>query len=136
MSMTERRLISSGSPFEKAAGYSRAVVQGGFVFVAGTTGYNYETMHLPETVEDQARNALTTIAEILAEAGSSMEDVVRVTYYLTDAADGAKVLPIVGEAFGDIRPAATLLVVAGLLEPEMKIEIEVTAALPAAGRSA
>jgi enamine deaminase RidA (YjgF/YER057c/UK114 family) len=126
----ERRLISTGSPFEKAAGYSRAVVQGGFVFVAGTTGYDYATMQLPASVEDQARNCLKTIAATLKEAGTSMQDVVRATYYITDAADADKVFPIFGEVFGDIRPAATLLVVAGLLKPEMKIEIEVTAAMP------
>lgn len=126
----DRRLISTGSPFEKAAGYSRAVVQGGFVFVAGTTGYDYATMTLPEGVEAQARNCLKTIAATLAEAGTSMAEVVRATYYITDAADADKVFPIFGEVFGDIRPAATLLVVAGLYRPEMKIEIEVTAAMP------
>lgn len=126
----DRRLISTGSPFEKTAGYSRAVVQGGFVFVAGTTGYDYVTMTLPESVEDQARNCLKTIAATLAEAGTSMAEVVRATYYITDAADADKVFPIFGEVFGDIRPAATLLVVAGLYKPEMKIEIEVTAAMP------
>ena len=127
-----RRLISTGSPFEKTAGYSRAVVQGGFVFVAGTTGYDYATMTLPEGVEDQTRNCLATIADTLAKAGTSLENVVRVTYYITDAADADKVFPIFGEVFGDIRPASTLLVVAGLLKPEMKIEIEATAMLPAA----
>ncbi len=127
----ERRLISTGSPFEKTAGYSRAVVQGGFVFVAGTTGYDYATMQLPDTVEAQARNCLKTIAATLREAGTSMAEVVRATYYITDAADADKVFPIFGEMFGDIRPAATLLVVAGLYRPEMKIEIEVTAAMPA-----
>ncbi|QCK84801.1 RidA family protein [Phreatobacter aquaticus] len=127
-----RRLISTGSPFEKTAGYSRAVVQGGFVFVAGTTGYDYATMTLPEGVEAQTRNCLATIADTLAKAGTSLENVVRVTYYITDAADADKVFPIFGEVFGDIRPASTLLVVAGLLKPEMKIEIEATAMLPAA----
>jgi enamine deaminase RidA (YjgF/YER057c/UK114 family) len=128
----ERRLISTGSPFEKTAGYSRAVVQGGFVFVAGTTGYDYATMTLPAAVEDQARNCLKTIAATLDEAGSSLKDVVRATYYITDAADAEKVFPIFGEVFGEIRPAATLLVVAALLKPEMKIEIEVTAMVPPA----
>jgi enamine deaminase RidA (YjgF/YER057c/UK114 family) len=127
-----RRLISTGSPFEKTAGYSRAVVQGGFVFVAGTTGYDYATMTLPEGVEAQTRNCLATIADTLTKAGTSLENVVRVTYYITDAADADKVFPIFGEVFGDIRPASTLLVVAGLLKPEMKIEIEATAMLPAA----
>ncbi|CEJ10689.1 Putative reactive intermediate deaminase TdcF [bacterium YEK0313] len=128
----ERRLISTGSPFEKAAGYSRAVVQGGFVFVAGTTGYDYATMQLPDSVEDQARNCFKTIAATLAEAGASLKDVVRATYYITHAADADKVFPIFGEVFGEIRPAATLLVVAGLLKPEIKIEIEVTALMGAA----
>lgn len=126
----ERRLISTGSPFEKTAGYSRAVVQGGFVFVAGTTGYDYATMVLPEGVEEQTRNCFKTIAATLKEAGTSMANVVRATYYITDAADAEKVFPIFGEVFGDIRPASTLLVVAGLFKPEMKVEIEVTAALP------
>ncbi|MDP2802769.1 MAG: RidA family protein [Phreatobacter sp.] len=126
----ERRLISTGSPFEKTAGYSRAVVQGGFVFVAGTTGYDYATMTLPEGVEEQTRNCFRTIAATLKEAGTSMANVVRATYYITDAADAEKVFPIFGEVFGDIRPASTLLVVAGLFKPEMKVEIEVTAALP------
>lgn len=128
----ERRLISTGSPFEKAAGYSRAVVQGGFVFVAGTTGYDYATMVLPAGVEDQARNCFKTIATTLAEAGASLNDVVRATYYITEAADAEKVFPIFGEIFGEIRPAATLVVVAGLLKPEIKVEIEVTAMVPAA----
>ncbi len=128
----ERRLISTGSPFEKTAGYSRAVVQGGFVFVAGTTGYDYATMTLPATVEEQTRNCFRTIAATLKEAGTSMANVVRATYYITDAADADKVFPIFGEVFGDIRPASTLLVVAGLYKPEMKVEIEVTAALPGA----
>jgi enamine deaminase RidA (YjgF/YER057c/UK114 family) len=128
----ERRLISTGSPFEKTAGYSRAVVQGGFVFVAGTTGYDYATMTLPATVEEQTRNCFKTIAATLKEAGTSMANVVRATYYITDAGDADKVFPIFGEVFGDIRPASTLLVVAGLYKPEMKVEIEVTAALPGA----
>lgn len=128
----ERRLISTGSPFEKTAGYSRAVVQGGFVFVAGTTGYDYATMTLPATVEEQTRNCFRTIAATLKEAGTSMANVVRATYYITDAADADNVFPIFGEVFGDIRPASTLLVVAGLYKPEMKVEIEVTAALPGA----
>jgi reactive intermediate/imine deaminase len=122
-----RRLISSGSPFESIAGYSRAVVDGDFVFVAGTTGYEYATMTMPETVEEQARNCLRTIARVLEEAGFALADVVRATYYLTDIADADRVLPIFGEFFGAIRPAATLVAVAALYRPEMKIEIEVTA---------
>lgn len=121
-----RRLISTGSPFEKTAGYSRAVVQGDWCFVAGTTGYDYATMAIPPEVEDQARNCLGTIGNTLAQAGFAMSDVVRANYYVTDRAYVARVFPILGEAFGDIRPAATMIV-CELNEPEMKIEIEVTA---------
>ena len=122
-----RRLISSGSPFESVAGYSRAVVEGDMCFVAGTTGYDYATMTMPETVEEQARNCLRTISRVLEQAGFALADVVRATYYLTDIADADRVLPIFGEFFGAIRPAATLVAVAALYRPEMKIEIEVTA---------
>ncbi|MGE0501155.1 MAG: RidA family protein [Rhizobiaceae bacterium] len=122
----ERRLISTGSPFEKTAGYSRAVAQGDWCFVAGTTGYDYATMTMPEDVEAQARNCLGTIRKALEEAGFAMADVVRARYYVTDRAFVLRVFPILGEAFGDIRPAATM-VVCHLNEPEMKIEIEVTA---------
>ena len=121
-----RRLISTGSPFEKTAGYSRAVVQGEWCFVAGTTGYDYATMTMPERVEDQARNCLNTIGKALAEAGFAMADVVRAHYYVTDRSFVSLVYPILGETFGEIRPAATMIV-CGLAEPEMKIEIEVTA---------
>jgi enamine deaminase RidA (YjgF/YER057c/UK114 family) len=127
--MSGRRLISTGSPFEKQAGYSRAVVSGDFCFVSGTTGYDYETMAMPLEVEDQARNALGTIERTLAEAGFGMEDVVRVQYTLADAGLVDRVFAVVGEAFGDIRPAATM-VIAGLIKPEMIIEIEVTAHRP------
>ena len=122
-----RRLISTGSPFEKTAGYSRAVVDGDFCFVAGTTGYDYATMTMPEAVEEQARNCSRTIAKALDEAGFTLADVVRATYYVTDRADPDRVLAVCGEFLADIRPAATLLVVAGLYKPEMKVEIEVTA---------
>jgi enamine deaminase RidA (YjgF/YER057c/UK114 family) len=121
-----RRLISTGSPFERTAGYSRAVVQGGWCFVSGTTGYDYETMVMPESVEDQTRNILATIGKALAEAGFALGDVVRAHYYVTDAAYADLVFPILGEIFGDIRPAASMIV-CGLIRPEMKIEIEVTA---------
>jgi enamine deaminase RidA (YjgF/YER057c/UK114 family) len=121
-----RKLISTGSPFEKTAGYSRAVADGDWCFVAGTTGYDYASMSMPEAVEDQTSNALTTIAKALAEAGFAMADVVRAHYYVADRAYVSRVFPILGEAFGDIRPAATM-VICELNEPEMKIEIEVTA---------
>src|SRR5262245_57352732 len=121
-----RRLISTGSPFEKAAGYSRAVVDGDWCLVAGTTGYDYATMTMPDSVEDQTRTCLGTITRALEEGGFALADVVRVHYYITDAAYADRIYPIIGEAFGDIRPAATM-VVSGLTKPEMKIEIEVTA---------
>ena len=121
-----RRLISSGSPFETTAGYSRAVVQGDWCFVSGTTGYDYATMTMPESVEDQTRNCLATIGKVLIEAGFSLGDVVRCHYYVTDAGFADRVFPILGEAFGAIRPAATM-VVCDLIRPEMLVEIEVTA---------
>ena len=122
-----RRLISTGSPFEKTAGYSRAVIDGDFAFVAGTTGYDYTTMTMPADVMSQARNCFKTIEETLQGAGFAMADIVRATYYVTDAKDADTVLAVCGDVLGDIRPAATILVVVGLYKPEMKVEIEVTA---------
>jgi enamine deaminase RidA (YjgF/YER057c/UK114 family) len=122
-----RRLISTGSPFEKAAGYSRAVVDGDFAFVAGTTGYDYTTMTMPSDVTSQSRNCFKTIEAALTEAGFAMADIVRATYYITDARDADEHFAVCGEVLGEIRPAATLLVVVGLYKPEMKVEIEVTA---------
>ena len=127
-----RKLISTGSPFEKTAGYSRAVVQGDWCFVAGTTGYDYATMTMPDSVEEQTRNCLKTIRAALLEGGFELADVVRAHYYITDAAFVGRVFPILGEHFGEIRPAATMIV-CGLNEPEMKIEIEVTALRRSAG---
>jgi enamine deaminase RidA (YjgF/YER057c/UK114 family) len=124
-----RRLVSTGSPFEKAAGYSRAVLDGDFAFVAGTTGYDYATMTMPADVTSQARNCFRTIEAALKEGGFAMTDIVRATYYITDIADADPFLAVCGEVFGKIRPATTLLVVAGLYKPEMKVEIEVTAKL-------
>lgn len=121
-----RTLISTGSPFEKTAGYSRAVVQGDWCFVAGTTGYDYASMTMPDSVETQCRNCLKTIAKALEQGGFALADVVRARYYITDASFVDLVFPILGEAFGEIRPAATMIV-CGLNKPEMKIEIEVTA---------
>ena len=118
--------ISTGSPFEKAIGFSRAIVKGDWCFVSGVTGYDYATMQMPESVADQARNCFATIAGVLAEGGFAMEDVVRVTYILPDAGLVEEVTPALGAVMGEIRPAATMLV-AGLSRPEMKIEIEVTA---------
>jgi enamine deaminase RidA (YjgF/YER057c/UK114 family) len=122
-----RRLISTGSPFEKAAGYSRAVIDGDFAFVAGTTGYDYATMTMPADVTSQTRNCFKTIEAALKDGGFAMVDIVRATYYVTDGKDTDAVLAVCGEALGDIRPAATILVVAGLYRPEMRVEIEVTA---------
>lgn len=121
-----RHLISTGSPFEKVAGYSRAVIDGDWCWVSGTTGYDYAAMKMPDSVEEQTRNCISTIRKALAEGGFELADVVRAVYYVTDAAMADKVFPIVGGYFADIRPAATM-VVCGLVKPEMKIEIEVTA---------
>jgi enamine deaminase RidA (YjgF/YER057c/UK114 family) len=122
-----RRLISTGSPFEKTAGYSRAVIDGDFAFVAGTTGYDYATMTMPGDVTSQSRNCFRTIEAALTEGGFAMADIVRATYYITDPKDAEALLAVCGETFRDVRPASTLLVVAGLYKPEMKVEIEVTA---------
>jgi enamine deaminase RidA (YjgF/YER057c/UK114 family) len=124
------KLISSGSPFESKIGYSRAVVDGEMIYVSGTTGYDYKAMVMPEDAGQQARNALGTIAKALEQAGSSLKDVVRVHYYLTDMVWYDALVAVAGETFGDIRPAATMLV-CGLTTPEMKIEIEVTARIGA-----
>jgi enamine deaminase RidA (YjgF/YER057c/UK114 family) len=122
-----RRLISTGSPFEKTAGFSRAVVDGDFAFVAGTTGYDYTSMAMPADVTAQTQNCFKTIDAALKEAGFAMADIVRAVYYITDAGDADAVFAVTGAHLGEIRPAATLLVVAGLLKPEMKVEVEVTA---------
>ncbi|MFI4948078.1 MAG: RidA family protein [Alphaproteobacteria bacterium] len=121
-----RRLISSGSPYEAEAGYSRAVIDGEWVFVAGTTGFDYAAMTISEDPAEQARQAIRNIEAALAEAGASLADVVRVKYYLPDAADWPRLVPVLGGAFGRVRPAATALI-CGLIDPRMKIEIEVTA---------
>lgn len=126
-----RSRVSTGSPFEAQIGYSRAVVCDGWVFVAGTTGYDYASMTMPLRIEDQCANALATIARALAEAGASLDDVVRVRYILPERADWPACWPLVAAAFATARPAATMIV-AGLQEPEMRIEIEVTARLPQA----
>lgn len=122
-----RRLVSTGSPFEKTAGYSRAVIDGDFAFVAGTTGYDYATMTMPADVTRQTRNCFKTVEAALKEGGFAMADIVRATYYVTDVSYADEHFKVCGEVLGDIRPAATLLVVASLLKPEMKVEIEVTA---------
>ena len=121
-----RRLISSGSSFEKRIGYSRAVVDGDWVFVSGTTGFDYKTMTISDDVVEQAEQVLRNIGEALAEAGSSFADVVRVHYILPDPADFEPCWPVLQKYFGDVRPAATMIA-AGLIESRIKIEIEVTA---------
>lgn len=121
-----RRLISTGSPFETEYAYSRAVAQGDWCFVAGTTGYDYATMSMPEDVGIQAANALGTIGRALAEAGFAMSDVVRTVIYLADPADHPAIAPALRAALGEVRPANST-VIAALIRPEMKVEIEVTA---------
>jgi len=121
-----RRLISSGSAFEAKIGYSRTVVDGDFVFVAGTTGFDYQAGTIPDSVVEQCENTFKNIAVALEQAGSSLADVVRATYYLPDRADFEPCWPVMQKYFGAVRPAATMLV-AGLADPRMKIEIEVTA---------
>ena len=121
-----RRLIGSGSTFEASIGYSRAVAQGPWVWVSGTTGYDYATMAIEDDVVAQARQALRSIEAALAEAGATLADVVRVRYLLADRDDFEPCWPVLRAAFGESRPAATMQV-CGLAEPAMRIEIEVTA---------
>jgi enamine deaminase RidA (YjgF/YER057c/UK114 family) len=122
-----RRLISLGSAFEKRGSYSRAVVDGDFCFVAGTTGYDYAAMTIPDTVAEQARNIFRTIENVLKEAGFSLADIVRVTHYVTDINCRDELYPVVAEYLGDVRPASTLVGISALATPQMKVEIEVTA---------
>jgi enamine deaminase RidA (YjgF/YER057c/UK114 family) len=124
--MSERRRISSGSTFESDIGYSRAVVDGDWIFVSGTTGFDYATMTISDDVAEQADQTLRTIASALAEAGASLDDVVRVRYLLPSAGDFEACWPVLRRHFGAALPAATMMVV-GLADPRMKIEIEVTA---------
>jgi len=121
-----RRLISSGSSFEKSIGYSRAVVDGDRVFVSGTTGFDYATMTISDDTVAQCEQALKNIAAALKQAGAGFADVVRVTYLLTNGADFERCWPAMSRAFGEVRPACTAMIV-GLVDPRMKIEIEVTA---------
>jgi enamine deaminase RidA (YjgF/YER057c/UK114 family) len=122
----ERQRIGSGSTFEAEIGYSRALVAGPWVFVSGTTGFDYATMTIADDVVAQAEQCMRNIARALAEAGSSVADVVRVRYLLPDVADFEPCWPVLRRWFGDVRPAATMIS-AGLADPRMKIEIEVTA---------
>jgi enamine deaminase RidA (YjgF/YER057c/UK114 family) len=121
-----RTLISSGSTFEAQIGYSRAVVAGNWVFVSGTTGFDYATMTISDDVVVQAEQCLKNIASALQQAGSSLQDVVRVTYVLPQTADFEPCWPVLRKYFGEVRPAA-MMISAGLADPRMKIEIEVTA---------
>ena len=121
-----RKLISSGSIFEEKVGYSRAVCDGRWVFVAGTTGFNYETMKIADDVVVQCRQTLENIGRVLDEAGSGFADVVRVNYIFPDSEDFEKCWPVLREFFGSVRPASTMYS-AGLADPRMKVEIEVTA---------
>jgi enamine deaminase RidA (YjgF/YER057c/UK114 family) len=123
---TARRLISSGSTFEAEIGYSRAVVQGDWVFVSGTTGFDYAAMTIADDVASQTEQCLRNIDAALENAGASLADVVRVTYVLPDASEFPQCWPILRRYFGDIRPAA-MMISAGLADPRMRIEIEVTA---------
>jgi enamine deaminase RidA (YjgF/YER057c/UK114 family) len=121
-----RRLISSGSSFEREIGFSRAVVDGEWIFVSGTTGFDYEKMAIADDVLEQAKQCLANIDRVLAQAGGNKSNVVRVRYILPRAEDFEPCWPILREYFADVRPAATMIS-AGLADPRMKIEIEVTA---------
>ncbi|HEV3060952.1 MAG TPA: RidA family protein [Vicinamibacterales bacterium] len=121
-----RRLISSGSTFEAEIGFSRALVDGDWVFVSGTTGFDYASMTLAEGVVEQTEQCLRNIESALAQAGASVKDIVRVRYILPDAADFPPCWPTLRKYFGDVRPAATMIA-ADLIDPRIRIEIEVTA---------
>jgi enamine deaminase RidA (YjgF/YER057c/UK114 family) len=122
----QRRLISSGSSFEREIGYSRAVAQGDWVFVSGTTGFDYSSMTISDSVTEQTEQCLRNIQSALQEAEATLDDVVRVTYVLPKAEDFPQCWPILRKYFGTVRPAA-MMIQAGLADPRMKIEIEVTA---------
>jgi enamine deaminase RidA (YjgF/YER057c/UK114 family) len=124
--VTSRRLISSGSSFEQQIGYSRAVVDGEWIFVSGTTGFDYSTMTIPEGIVEQTEQCLKNIEAALTQAGASLRDVVRVTYIVPRADEFERAWPALRRVFGEIRPAATMIS-AELADPRMRIEIEVTA---------
>jgi enamine deaminase RidA (YjgF/YER057c/UK114 family) len=123
---TGRQLISSGSAFEQEIGYSRAVVDGNWVFVSGTTGFDYQTMTIHDGLVEQTEQCLRNIQSALAQAGASLCDVVRVVYVLPKASEFPECWPVLRKYFGDVRPAA-MMISAGLADPRMRIEIEVTA---------
>lgn len=122
----ERHLISSGSSFEDEIGYSRAVVQGDWIFVSGTTGFDYATMTIADDIVTQAVQCLRNIESALAQAGATLRDLVRVTYVLPDAGEFPKTWPVLRRHLGEVRPAA-MMISAGLADPRMRIEIEATA---------
>ncbi len=124
--MTVRRLISTGSEYEKKWGYSRAVIDGDFIFISGTTGFDYATMTISDDPAEQTRQCFRTIGKVLSDAGASLADIVQARYYLPDAGDWETCAAVLGETLGEIRPAATALI-CGLIDPRMKIEIEVVA---------
>src|SRR5713101_9072783 len=129
-----RRLISSGSSFEREIGFSRAVVDGEWVFVSGTTGFDYQTMTISDTLTEQTEQCLRNIQSAREQAGASLRDVVRVTYILPKGEDFPQCWPILRKHFGEVRPAATMIS-ARLIDPRIQIEIEVTARRQAGGSS-
>ncbi len=126
IAMTNRQLISSGSSFEAQIGYSRAVIAGDWVFVSGTTGFDYASMTISDSLLEQTEQCLKNIDAALRQAGSSLKDVVRVNYVLPDGGEFEQCWPVLRQYFGEVRPAA-MMISAGLADPRMKIEIEVTA---------
>ena len=127
--MVDRRLISSGSPFEAQIGYSRAVVAGPWVFMSGTTGFDYKSMTIADYVVEQAEQCFLNVAGVLEQAGVSFADVVRITYLVTRREDFEPIWPVLQRYLGEVRPACTVIV-AQLLDPRMLIEVEVTAFKP------
>ena len=128
-----RRLISSGSTFEREIGYSRAVVDGEWVFVSGTTGFDYATMTISDDLAQQTDQCLRNIQAALAEAGATLADIVRVTYVLPKAEEFRQCWPVLRRYFGEVRPAA-MMISAGLADPRMRIEIEATARIGSGAR--
>jgi len=128
-----RRLISSGSSFEKEIGYSRALVDDEWVFVSGTTGFDYSTMTISNDLAEQTEQCLKNIQAALEEAGATLADVVRVTYVLPKSEEFRECWPVLRRYFGDVRPAA-MMIAAGLADSRMRIEIEVTARIGSGDR--
>jgi enamine deaminase RidA (YjgF/YER057c/UK114 family) len=127
--MADRRLISSGSPFESQIGYSRAVAAGPWVFMSGTTGFDYKSMTIAANVVDQAEQCFRNVGAVLEQAGASFADVVRINYLVTRREDFEPIWPVLQRYLGEVRPACTVII-AGLLDPRMLIEVEVTAFKP------